>query len=133
MPLFPEYDYLDIARSCLFFSYRFCDCPFLRNEAIGDCGLRSWIRAMKCRNPFVRVCLPQWFSSLPDHLLQPLVLQQAKSAPVDRFGKTSKEAAGQVCTGTHHLFRSGVLCSFSFTATAGDYQVRNAMRFVFRK
>lgn len=60
---------------------------------------------------------------LSDNLLQPLVLQQAESAEMDRSGEAAEKAAGQVWTGTHCLFWSGVLHPQCHSTATRDHKV----------
>lgn len=64
-----------------------------------------------------------WNYFLSDNVFQSVVLQQAESAQMGRFGQTSEKAAGQICLGTNSVFWSSVLCAYCFSTSAGDYQV----------
>lgn len=64
-----------------------------------------------------------WNDFLSDNVFQSVVLQQAESAQMGRFGQASEKAAGQICLGTNSVFWSSVLCAYCFSTSAGDYQV----------
>lgn len=56
-----------------------------------------------------------------DTLLWPLVSQQEPASPLGWTGKTSEEAAGQICQWAFAFLRGNVLCAQCFqTATGGN-------------
>lgn len=58
-----------------------------------------------------------------DNVLQPVVLQQAEPAEMDRLGEAAEKAAGQVRTGAHRLLWSRVLHTQYHPAATGDHKV----------
>lgn len=65
-----------------------------------------------------------YFISLLDNILQPVVLQQAEPAEMDRLGEATEKTAGQVRAGTHRLLWSRVLHTQCHPTATGDHKVR---------
>lgn len=58
-----------------------------------------------------------------DNIFQPVVLQQAEPAEMDRLGEAAEKAAGQVRAGAHRLLWSGVLYTQRRPTATGDHKV----------
>lgn len=74
------------------------------------------------------LCAP--FPCLLDNVLQPVVLQQAEPAEMDRPGEAAEKAAGQVRARAHRLLRSRVLHTQCHPAATGDHKVRSCQSHV---
>lgn len=66
-------------------------------------------------------CMPS--VCLLDNIFQPVVLQQADPAEMDRLGEAAEKAAGQVRAGAHRLLWSGVLYTQCRPTATGDHKV----------
>lgn len=58
-----------------------------------------------------------------DNIFQPVVLQQAEPAEMDRLGEAAEKAAGQVRAGAHRLLWSRVLYTQRRPTATGDHKV----------